>query len=75
MKLFDILFFSSVRYEKINNRSTKTPIPMNISNDNLTLNFDEMYINIKPEIIENIEPQDMTKINEFQSQFEELKTE
>ena len=48
---------------------------MNISNDNLTLNFDEMYINIKPEIIENIEPQDMTKINEFQSQFEELKTE
>ena len=68
-------FFSSVRYEKIINRSTKTPIPMNISNDNLTLNFDEMYINIKPEIIENIEPQDMTKINEFQSQFEELKTE
>jgi hypothetical protein len=30
---------------------------------------------MKPEIIENIEPQDMSKINEYQSQFEELKNE
>ena len=46
-----------------------------INSNDLTSNFDQLYINMKPEIIENIEPQEMTKINEFQNQFEELKKE
>ena len=67
-------FFQSVVFDKIIQGITKTPIPMINSND-LTSNFDQLYINMKPEIIENIEPQEMTKINEFQNQFEELKKE
>ena len=68
-------FFQAVIPDKIIKGVSSPPITIDINNDNLTLNFDQMYINMKPEIIENIEPQEMTKINEFQNQFEELKKE
>ena len=68
-------FFQAVIPDKIIKGVSSPPITIDINNDNLTLNFDQMYINMKPEIIENIEPQDMSKINEYQSQFEELKNE
>ncbi len=37
------------------------------------MNFEQMFTNMKPEIIENINSDDKLKINEYQNEFEELK--
>ena len=58
---------------KFYQKQTKTPIPVNISNDDLTMNFDQMFTNMKPEINENINSDDMLTINFYQNEFEEFK--
>jgi len=66
-------FFKSVIIDKIIQKQTKTPIPVNLSNDDLTINFDQMFTNMKPEINENINSDDMLTINFYQNEFEEFK--
>ena len=66
-------FFNSVIVDKIITKKTNTPIPISISDSDLTMNFDNIYTNMNPQIIENIEPKDMAKIKENEKLFEELK--
>ena len=46
---------------------------ISISDSDLTMNFDNIYTKMNPQIIENIEPKDMAKIKENEKLFEELK--
>ena len=66
-------FFNSVIVDKIITKKTNTPIPISISDSDLTMNFDNIYTKMNPQIIENIEPKDMAKIKENEKLFEELK--
>ena len=66
-------FFNSVIVDKIITKKTNTPIPISISDSDLTMNFDNIYTKMNPQIIENIEQKDMAKIKENEKLFEELK--
>ena len=68
-------FFNRVIVDKIIKKQINSPISINISNSDLTLNFDNIYTKITPQILENIEPKDMNKIIEYEKIFEEFKKE